>query len=112
MSRKPSAVSARARPPIVIASGVEKSLSALSHRVASHRLTTSRACYADPMKIEGLEWMDWLHKTRRESEEERKRLGLSGEERLQRIEERAKGIREEVIALNVPVARDKPQSDE
>jgi len=63
------------------------------------------------MKIEGLEWMDWLHKVRRESEEERKRLGLSGEEWLQRIEERAKGIREEIAALSAPVARDKPQSD-
>jgi len=31
------------------------------------------------MKIDGLDWMDWLHKIRRDSEAERKRLGLSGE---------------------------------
>ena len=60
------------------------------------------------MKIEGMDWMDWLHKARRESEAERKRLGLSGEEWLRRIEERAKEIRKEITALNAPVARDKP----
>jgi hypothetical protein len=62
------------------------------------------------MKIEGMDWLDWLHKARRESEEERTRLGLSGEEWLQRIEERAKEIRKEITALCAPVVRDKPQS--
>ena len=62
------------------------------------------------MKIEGMDWLDWLHKARRESEEERTRLGLSGEEWLQRIEERAKEIRKEITALSAPVVRDKPQS--
>jgi hypothetical protein len=62
------------------------------------------------MKIDGMDWMDWLHKTRRESEEERKRLGLSGEEWLQRIEQRAKETRKEITALSAPVARDKPPS--
>jgi hypothetical protein len=63
------------------------------------------------MKIEGLDWLDWLHKTRRESEDERKRLGLSGEEWLERLEERAKEIRQEISSLSEPIARDKPQSD-
>jgi len=36
------------------------------------------------MKIDGMDWMDWLHKVRHESEQERKRLGLSGEEWLRR----------------------------
>jgi len=60
------------------------------------------------MKIDGLEWMDWLHKTRRESEQERKRLGLSRVEWLKRMEQEADRIRAE---LNVPaqlVARDAP----
>jgi hypothetical protein len=61
------------------------------------------------MKIDGMDWLDWLHKTRRESEDERKRLGLSGEEWLERLEERAKEIRQEISSLNEPVARDKPQ---
>ena len=63
------------------------------------------------MKIDGLDWLDWLHKTRRESEAERQRLGLSGEEWLERLEERAKEIRQEISMLNEPVARDKPKSD-
>jgi hypothetical protein len=58
------------------------------------------------MKIDGLEWMDWLHKVRRESEEERKRLGLSGEEWLRRSAEKAKDIRKEIAGLTAPVARD------
>jgi hypothetical protein len=62
------------------------------------------------MKIAGLDWLDWLHKTRRESEDERKRLGLSGEEWLERLEERAKEIRQEISSLSEPVAHDKRQS--
>jgi len=64
------------------------------------------------MKIDGLEWMDWLHKVRRESEEERKRLGLSGEEWLRRGAEEAKDIRREIAALTAaPVARDRKPAD-
>jgi len=44
------------------------------------------------MKTEGIDWLEWLRKPRRESEEERKRLGLSGEEWLERLEERATEI--------------------
>jgi hypothetical protein len=61
------------------------------------------------MKIDGLEWLDWLHKTRKESEEERKRLGLSRVEWLKRVEERARRIQEELLATAPPVARDKPR---
>jgi len=58
------------------------------------------------MKIDGLDWMDWLHKVRHESEEERKRLGLSGEEWLKRGRVRAEAIMAEVASQHPPVARD------
>ena len=60
------------------------------------------------MKIDGLDWMDWLHKIRRESEEERKRLGLSRVEWLRRMEREADRIRAELAANARPVANDKP----
>lgn len=63
------------------------------------------------MKIDGLDWMDWLHKIRRESEEERKRLGLSGEEWLRRAEKTAERIRNELAAQAAPVARDRKVGD-
>jgi hypothetical protein len=62
------------------------------------------------MKINGPEWMDWLHKTRRESEQKRKQLGLSRVEWLRRIEQEAEQIRSELAAKAQPMARDKPQS--
>jgi len=62
------------------------------------------------MKIDGLEWMEWLHKTRRESELERKRLGLSRVEWLKRMEQEADRIRAELSDSAQLVARDKPQS--
>jgi len=58
------------------------------------------------MKIDGLDWMDWLHKVRHESEEERKRLGLSGEEWLKRGRVRAEAIMAEVASQHPPVAGD------
>ena len=58
------------------------------------------------MKIDGLDWMDWLHKIHRDSEAERKRLGLSGEEWLRRKDERAAEVRREIASLVVPAARD------
>jgi hypothetical protein len=61
------------------------------------------------MKIEGLDWMDWLHKTRRESEQERKRLGLSRVEWLKRMEQEADRIRAELSDSAQLVASDKPQ---
>ena len=60
------------------------------------------------MKIDGLEWMDWLHKTRRESEQERKRLGLSRVEWLKRMEQEADRIRAELNAPTQLAARDAP----
>jgi hypothetical protein len=60
------------------------------------------------MKIEGLDWMDWLRKVRRESEEERKRLGLSRVEWLKRMEQEADRIRAELTAPTQLVARDTP----
>ncbi|MBM3313689.1 hypothetical protein FJY70_03740 [candidate division WOR-3 bacterium] len=58
------------------------------------------------MKIDDLDWMDWLHKIRRESEAERKRLGLSGEEWLRRKDERAAEVRREIASLAAPAVRD------
>jgi hypothetical protein len=63
------------------------------------------------MKIDGLDWMDWLHKIRQESEEERKRLGLSRVEWLERMEQEADRIRAELSVPSQLVARDKPQAD-
>jgi hypothetical protein len=61
------------------------------------------------MKIDGLDWMDWLHEVRRRSEEERQRLGLSYAERLAKAEQVADAVVEE-LAAQPSVARDKPQS--
>ncbi|HTW91717.1 MAG TPA: hypothetical protein VMH22_08415 [bacterium] len=60
------------------------------------------------MKIEGLDWIDWLHITRWESEQKRKQLGLSRVEWLRRIEQRADQIRQEMATKPQPVVRDKP----
>jgi len=62
------------------------------------------------MMIDGLEWMDWLHKTRRESEQERKRRGISGAEWLKGIRARAEAYMEERASQDSSAARDKPQS--
>jgi hypothetical protein len=61
------------------------------------------------MKIEGLDWMDWLHKKRAEEEEKRMREGISGAEWLRRASAHA----QEVLAglperEQSPVAREKP----
>jgi len=60
------------------------------------------------MKIEGLDWMDWLHQKRAEEEEKRMREGISGAEWLRRISAHA----QEVLAglperEQSPVAPDK-----
>jgi hypothetical protein len=60
------------------------------------------------MKIDGLDWMDWLHETRRESEQKRKQLGLSRVEWLKRIEQEADQIRSEMAVKAQPIARDRP----
>jgi len=62
------------------------------------------------MKIDGLDWMDWLHKTRRESEQKRKQLGFTRVEWLGRIGQEADRIRSEMAAKAQPIAREKPQS--
>ena len=62
------------------------------------------------MKIDGMEFLDWLHEIRKKSAEERKRSGISGVEWLSQVEARAAEMEREIAALNPPVARDKPQS--
>jgi hypothetical protein len=63
------------------------------------------------MKVDGLDWMDWLHKVRRESEDERKRLGLSGEEWLRQGRARAEAIMAALARERPPVARDRNADD-
>ena len=63
------------------------------------------------MKIDGMDWMDWLHKIRHESEEERKRLGLSGEEWLRQGRVKAEAILAEFARSHPPVARDRDADD-
>jgi hypothetical protein len=58
------------------------------------------------MKNDDTDFMDWLHRIRRESEEERQRLGLSYAERLARAEQVADAVTEE-LASQPLVARDK-----
>jgi hypothetical protein len=59
------------------------------------------------MKIDGLDWMDWLHKKRAEAQEDRKRSGQSLADWLKQTEDRAREIRKEIDAMAPPVARDK-----
>lgn len=60
------------------------------------------------MKIDGLDWIDWLHKTRREAEEKRIRDGLSVEEWLTRLRDRTQEARaERRVRSQTPIARDK-----
>jgi hypothetical protein len=47
------------------------------------------------MKIDGLDWMEWLHKKREESENESKRRGISGAEWLKEIRARAEAYMKE-----------------
>ncbi len=63
------------------------------------------------MKIDGLEWMDWLHKTREESEEERKRTGVSRLDWLRRLEEEAASIERELELLTSTQVRDRKPQD-
>jgi hypothetical protein len=61
------------------------------------------------MKIDGLDWMDWLHKVRREAEEKRIREGLSVEQWLHQVRVSAVESRERRRSHEYPtVARDKP----
>ena len=64
------------------------------------------------MRIDGKEWMDWLHDMRAKEEEKRMREGISGAEWLRRASAHA----QEVLAAlpereQTPVARDRPPSD-
>ncbi len=58
------------------------------------------------MKIDGLDWMDWLHKIRRDLEEERKRKGLSEVEWLGEIQSQARAFMRERSAKEPTMARD------
>jgi len=63
------------------------------------------------MKIDGLEWMDWLHKTRQEMEDERKRSGQGEIEWLREAGARARAIKRELEGCRTPVARDRKTDD-
>ena len=63
------------------------------------------------MKIDGLEWMDWLHKTRQKMEDERKRSGQSEVEWLREAGARARAIKQDLESCRTPVARDRKTDD-
>ena len=63
------------------------------------------------MKIDGLDWMEWLHKKREESEIERKRRGISGAEWLKEIRARAEAYMKECASQDSAVARDRPATN-
>ena len=48
------------------------------------------------MMIDGLEWMDWLHKIREDAHNEREREGISISEYLRRIKIENKEITEKI----------------
>ncbi|UCG43305.1 MAG: hypothetical protein JSU73_01415 [candidate division WOR-3 bacterium] len=58
------------------------------------------------MKIDGQDWIDWLHRVRAESEAERKRQGISLAERLEQAEKSADRIEKELADRSTPVVRD------
>jgi hypothetical protein len=60
------------------------------------------------MKIDGLDWMDWLHKVRHEAEEKRIRDGLTVEQWLQQVRTRAAESRKRRSHEYAAVARDTP----
>jgi len=59
------------------------------------------------MRIDGLDWMDWLHRTRQEMEEERRRSGRSEDEWLKDAGARARAIKQKLTSRDIPVARDR-----
>ncbi len=60
------------------------------------------------MKIDGLDWMDWLHKKRAEEEEKRLREGISGAEWLRRASAHAQEVLDSLPQHEQPtVARDR-----
>jgi hypothetical protein len=62
------------------------------------------------MKIDGTDWLDWLHRIRQESEAERRRQGKTIAEWLARAEETADRVEREMAGMAASVARDKPPS--
>ncbi len=63
------------------------------------------------MKIDGKEWMDWLHDMRANEEEKRVREGISGAEWLRRASAHAQEVLDALPEREeTPVARDKPKS--
>jgi hypothetical protein len=61
------------------------------------------------MKVDGLDWIEWLHKVRHEAEAKRIRDGLSVEEWLRRAAVRDDEVRAGLPTREQPpVARDKP----
>jgi hypothetical protein len=63
---------------------------------------------APHMKIDGLDWLDWLHKVRREAEEKRIQDGLTVEQWLGEVSRRSadrRAIRRS--GQPAPVVRDK-----
>jgi len=63
------------------------------------------------MKIDGLEWMDWLHETRQKMEDERKRRGQSELEWRREAGVRARAIKQGLASRETPVVCDRKTDD-
>jgi hypothetical protein len=61
------------------------------------------------MKVDGLDWIDWLHKAREKSERERIRRGISGAEWLKEIRTRAEAFKRERASHEASVVHDRKQ---
>jgi hypothetical protein len=59
------------------------------------------------MKTDDVDWLDWLHKTREESEKERIAKGISGADWLRQVERDAESVWDRVKAHRQLVVRDK-----
>jgi hypothetical protein len=60
------------------------------------------------MKIDGLDWMEWLHDQRRAAEADRKRRGLSGADYLRECAREAARVRAELATHRQVTVSDMP----
>ena len=64
------------------------------------------------MKIDGMDWMDWLHKLRADREKARREKGISDEDEMKQCFARGRRIMAEVRKRGSPsVVRDRQHSD-
>lgn len=59
------------------------------------------------MEIDGMDFLDWLHETRKESEQERRRKGIDEVAWLKQLAAEARALKKELARPKPPVARDR-----